>query len=100
LDCIFLRRSVCFKTLILHLRGAIINVLADSIVDAYVSLPTGKEMWDALEVKYRVFDAAGRSTWVIHMGFNMGTELWIFHMGFNINMCITGSCALGNKIES
>jgi hypothetical protein len=32
-------------------------VLGDSIVDAYVTLQTGKEMWDALEAKYGVSDA-------------------------------------------
>ena len=35
-------------------KGAIINVLRDSIVDAYVTLPTKKEIWDALEIKYGV----------------------------------------------
>ena len=39
-------------------KGAIISVLRDSIVDAYVTLPTKKEMWDALEAKYGVLDAA------------------------------------------
>ena len=32
-------------------------MLGDSIVDAYVTLQTGKEMWDALEAKYAVSDA-------------------------------------------
>jgi len=32
-------------------------VLGDSIVDAYVTLQTGKEMWDALEAKYGVSNA-------------------------------------------
>jgi len=32
-------------------------VLEDTIVDAYVPLHTGKEMWDALEAKYGVSDA-------------------------------------------
>jgi hypothetical protein len=36
------------------LREAILSVLANSIVDAYVSLQSGKEMWDALEAKYGV----------------------------------------------
>ena len=37
-------------------KGAIISVLGDSIVDAYVTLQTGKEIWDALEAKYGVSD--------------------------------------------
>ena len=32
-------------------------MLGDSTIDAYVTLQTGKEMWDALEAKYRVSDA-------------------------------------------
>ena len=32
-------------------------MLGDSIVDVYVTLRTGKEMWDALEAKYGVSDA-------------------------------------------
>jgi hypothetical protein len=39
------------------LKGAIISVLANSKVDAYVTMSTGKEMWDALESKYGVSDA-------------------------------------------
>jgi len=38
-------------------RGTIISMLGDSIVDAYMWLPTRKEMWDALEAKYGVYDA-------------------------------------------
>lgn len=30
------------------LRGAIIGVLGDSVVDTYVTMSTGKEMWDTL----------------------------------------------------
>jgi hypothetical protein len=36
---------------------AILSVLGDSIVDAYVPLQTDNEMWDAHEAKYGVFDA-------------------------------------------
>jgi hypothetical protein len=39
-------------------KAAIISVLGDSIVDAYVTLQTGKEMWDALEAKYGVSNAS------------------------------------------
>jgi hypothetical protein len=35
-------------------------VLADSIVDAYVPLQSGKEMWEALEVKYGISDAGSK----------------------------------------
>ena len=38
-------------------KAAILSVLGDSMVDAYVPLQTGKEMWDALEAKYGVSDA-------------------------------------------
>ena len=39
-------------------KGAIISVLGDSTVDAYVTLQTDKEMWDVLEAKYGVSDAS------------------------------------------
>ena len=45
-------------------KGAIISVLEDSIVDAYVTVQTDKEMWDALEAKYGVSDA-GSELYVI-----------------------------------
>jgi hypothetical protein len=38
-------------------RGAIISVLADNLVDTYITLASGKEMWDALEAKFGVSDA-------------------------------------------
>jgi hypothetical protein len=41
----------------LTIRAAILSMLGDTIVDAYVLLQTGKAMWDALEAKYRVSDA-------------------------------------------
>jgi hypothetical protein len=37
-------------------KTAILSVLGDFIVDAYVPLQTGKEMWNVLEVKYEVSD--------------------------------------------
>ena len=37
-------------------KTAILDVLGNTIVDAYLMLPTNKEMWDALEVKYGVSD--------------------------------------------
>ena len=39
-------------------------MLGDSIVDAYVPLKTGKEMWDAFETKYGV-SGAGSELYVI-----------------------------------
>jgi transcription elongation factor GreA-like protein len=39
-------------------KAAILSVLEDSIVDAYVLLQTGKEMGEALEAKYGVSDAS------------------------------------------
>ena len=30
-------------------RGCVISVLAENLVNSYVLLPTGKELWDALE---------------------------------------------------
>jgi transcription elongation factor GreA-like protein len=38
-------------------KTAILSVLGDSIVDAYVPLQTGKAMWDTLEAKYGVSNA-------------------------------------------
>ena len=49
-ECVFQDADTTFK-------GAIISMLGDSIVDAYVTLQTGKEMWDTLEAKYGVSDA-------------------------------------------
>jgi hypothetical protein len=34
-----------------------LSIIGDSLVDAYVQLPTGKAMWDALEACYGVSDA-------------------------------------------
>ena len=39
-------------------KAAILSMLGDFIVDAYVPLQTGKEMWDALEAKYGVSDTS------------------------------------------
>ena len=38
-------------------RGCVISVLAENLVDSYVLLPTGKELWDGLEAQYGVSDA-------------------------------------------
>ena len=49
-ECAFQHADTMFK-------AAILSVLGDSIVDAYVLLQTSKVMWEALEAKYGVFDA-------------------------------------------
>ena len=38
-------------------RGCLISILADNLVDTYIRLTTGKQMWDALEAQYGVSDA-------------------------------------------
>ena len=41
-------------------RGALISVLADNIVDVYMHMPSGKDMWDALEAKFGVSDVSSK----------------------------------------
>jgi hypothetical protein len=43
-----------FKHADITFKAAILSVLGDTIVDAYVPLQTSKEMWDGLKAKYRV----------------------------------------------
>jgi hypothetical protein len=38
-------------------RGAVISVLGENLVDTYMHIPTGKELWDTLEAKFGVSDA-------------------------------------------
>jgi hypothetical protein len=38
-------------------RGAVISVLAENLVDFYLTATSGKELWDVLETKYGVSDA-------------------------------------------
>ena len=38
--------------------GCVISVLAENLVDSYIRLPTGKNLWDALEAQYGVSDAS------------------------------------------
>jgi predicted GNAT family N-acyltransferase len=47
-------------------------VLGSTIVDAYVPLQTSKEMWDALEARYGVFDA--------------GSELYVMEQFYDYRM--------------
>jgi len=37
--------------------GAIISVLVENLIDTYLSLPTGKEMWETLEAQFGVSEA-------------------------------------------
>jgi len=34
-----------------------LSIIGDALVDAYVQLPTGKAMWDALEACYGISNA-------------------------------------------
>ena len=38
-------------------RGDLLSVLAESMLQVYMDMPTGKDMWDALEANFRVADA-------------------------------------------
>ena len=38
-------------------QGCVISVLAKNLVDSYIRLTTGKDLWDALEAQYGVSDA-------------------------------------------
>ena len=40
-----------FKDADTTFKGAMISVLGDSMVDTYVMMSTGKEIWDAVEAK-------------------------------------------------
>ena len=53
-------------------RGALISVLADNIVDEYMCMFTGKEMWDALEARFGVSDA--------------GSELYVMEQFYDYRM--------------
>ena len=53
-------------------RGAVINVLGENLVDAYMHIPSGKEMWDALEAKFGASDA--------------GSELYVMEQFYDYRM--------------
>ena len=38
-------------------KAALLGVLRKNVVDSYMSISTGKDMWDALEAKFVVLDA-------------------------------------------
>ena len=43
-------------------RGCLTSVLAENLVDTYICLTTGKQMWDALEAQYGVLMLAASCT--------------------------------------
>ena len=43
-------------------RGCLISVLAENLLDTYIRLTTGKQMWDALEAQYGVLMLAASCT--------------------------------------
>jgi hypothetical protein len=45
-------------------RGAVISVIAENLVDFYLTTTSDKELWDVLETKYGVFDV-GNELYVI-----------------------------------
>jgi hypothetical protein len=53
-------------------KAALLSIIGDSLVDAYVSLPTGKAIWDALEVRYGVS--------------NVGSELYVMEQFHDYRM--------------
>jgi hypothetical protein len=38
-------------------KAALPSIIGDSLIDAYVQMPTGKAMWEALEARYGISDA-------------------------------------------
>nr|CAD41546.2 OSJNBb0091E11.16 [Oryza sativa Japonica Group] len=60
--------------------GPFLGVLADNIVDVYMHMPSGKDMWDALEAKFRVSDA--------------GNELYVMEQFYDYKMM------LANELEN
>jgi hypothetical protein len=54
------------------MRSAIISVLGENIVDSYLSITRGKDMWDALEAKFGVSD--------------VGSELYVIKQFFDYKM--------------
>jgi hypothetical protein len=41
-------------------KAALLSIIGDSLIDAYVQLPTGKAMWGALETRYGISDAGSK----------------------------------------
>ena len=38
-------------------KAGLLSIIGDFLIDAYIQLPTGKAIWDALETRYGVSDA-------------------------------------------
>jgi hypothetical protein len=53
-------------------RGAVICVIAENLVDFYLTVTSGKELWDALRTKYGVSDA--------------GSELYVMKLFYDYKM--------------
>jgi hypothetical protein len=47
--------------------GAVLSVLGDKLVDAYLHIQNGKELWDALDAKFGAADARGELYAMEHM---------------------------------
>ena len=47
--------------------GAVLSVLGDKLVDAYLHIRNGKELWDALDAKFGAADAGGELYAMEHM---------------------------------
>ena len=62
-------------------KEAIINMLGDTIVDAYMWFPAWKEKWDALEDKYGVSDASCERIWWSRQIIMRETLLLLKHKG-------------------
>ena len=58
-------------------RGCLISVRADNLVDTYIRLTTGTQLWDALEAQYGVSDA--------------GSELYIMEQFLDYRMIVDRS---------
>ena len=61
-----------FKTADSLFRGAVISVLGENIVDTYLRLTSGKEIWDTLQANYGVSDA--------------GSELYLMEQYYDYKM--------------
>src|SRR5438132_6717221 len=53
-------------------RGAVLSVLGENIIDSYMHITNGKDMWDALEAKFGVSDA--------------GSELYVMEQFYDYKM--------------
>ena len=61
-----------FKTADSLFRGVVISVLGENIVDTYLRLTSGKEIWDTLQANYGVSDA--------------GSELYLMEQYYDYKM--------------